>query len=104
MFTVLHTFSDPLSGSEDGALPAGPPTFSSGYVYGVSSIGGDGGGTLFKISTDGAKFFLLHAFSPAAGGSAGLTLGRDSSFYGVSAGGGTSKTGTIFRVTFPKSK
>lgn len=108
IFTVLHTFSDPSSENADGTLPAGPLVFGSGgYVCGVAGGGGEtGGGTLFKVKAQGTKFFTLHDFSAAAEGSSptGLTPGRDGSLYGVSTNGGANGNGTIFRVTFPKSK
>lgn len=108
VFTVLHTFSDPSFENADGALPAGPLVFGSGgSLYGVSGGGGEtGSGTLFKVNTQGTKFFTLHDFSAAADGSSPTSLmpGRDGSLYGVSTNGGANGNGTIFRVTFPKSK
>ena len=108
VFIVLHPFSAPGAENTDGALPACPLVFGSGgYVYGVAGVGGEtGGGNLFKVNTQGTKFFTLHDFSINEGGYtlAGLTHGHDGSLYGVSTSGGANKTGTLFRFAFLQSK
>jgi uncharacterized repeat protein (TIGR03803 family) len=108
VFMVLHTFSDYNLNSADGSFPCGPLAVGpDGRLYGLTSGGGGNGtGTVFKITTDGAEFFTLHDFSPAEGvnASTGLTLGQYGNLYGVSTGGGANGTGTIFRVTFSQSK
>lgn len=105
IFIVLHSFSQTALDSANGSLPAGPLVFGpGGRLYGLTGYGGASGmGTLFKVTTDGAKFFTLHDFSPAEGEHSltGLTQGQDGSLYGVCAEGGANGTGTIFRITFP---
>ncbi len=106
-FTILYTFSDPYVQSGDGWGPSALAFGPEDRLYGVSAGAGEtGGGMLFKISPDGAKFFLVHGFSTEEGGgnAGGLTLGGDGSLYGVSTSGGANKSGTIFRVTFPAAR
>ena len=105
VFTVLHAFSGVSIDNEDGSLPNGPLIFGKdGGLYGLSGMGGESGmGGLFKVSTDGHKFYALHGFTPEEGGypRTGLLLGRDGNLYGVCAHGDAKSGGTIFRVTLP---
>ena len=106
-FTILHTFSNPSTQSGDGWRPSGLVFGSEGMLYGVSAGAGENGGALlFKIRPEGAKFFLVHNFSPeeGSGNDTGLILGSDGNLYGVSTNGGANKTGTIFRVTLHPAK
>jgi len=107
-FTILHSFSQPNFDSADGSLPAGPLVFGpDGRLYGLNGYGGAfGDGTLFKVPTDGAKFFALHDFKPAESEHSltGLTQGQDGNLYGISNDGGANGSGTIFRVAFPAAK
>jgi hypothetical protein len=61
-FTVLHNFTN----SPDGKYPEAGLTLSGNTLYGTSASfggsGGLGGGTLFKINTDGTGFTLLKVF------------------------------------------
>ena len=59
-FTVLHSFGGP---GRDGANPRGALTLSGDTLYGTANFGGrDGGGTVFKINTNGDGFTVLHSF------------------------------------------
>lgn len=75
-----------------------------GNLYGVTRLFGGAGtiGTAFRITTDG-EFKRLDGFSATGprGPLAGLVLGRDGSFYGVTSAGElmTSAGGTFFRLT-----
>ena len=96
-FTVLHTFT---GGSGDGAAPEGSLIISGSTLYGVTSGGGNAGGTgtVFSVGTDGSAFTLLHSFSAGADGANpayGLTL-SGTTLYGTSFGGGA--RGNIFSV------
>jgi uncharacterized repeat protein (TIGR03803 family) len=102
----------------DGANPvAGLVQGSDGNFYGTTeynSYGGGlmgrpfGGGTVFRISTNGA-LTTLYAFGtvtnadgdPLDGANpyAGLVQGSDGSFYGTTYGGGLAGVGTVFRLT-----
>src|SRR6188472_921590 len=85
-FTVLHNFGGP-----EGETPAAPLVQGAdGFLYGVAAHGGDfgvmapdGGGTAFRIDSQGA-FTMLHAFrGPEGAFPVSLIQGRDGSFYGT---------------------
>jgi uncharacterized repeat protein (TIGR03803 family) len=77
-----------------------------GNFYGTTSGGGTGiGGTVFKITPSGA-LSTLYSFCPqfpcldGSNPPAGLELGTDGYFYGVTtSGGGGNGGGTIFQIT-----
>src|SRR5579859_7334413 len=94
VFTNLHSFT----GTNDGANPvAGLVQGSDGNFYGTTEYGGDmstfvtGGGTVFKIGTNGV-LSTLYAFTGGNDGEwpfAGLAQGTDGAFYGTTSMGGT---------------
>jgi uncharacterized repeat protein (TIGR03803 family) len=104
--TVIYSFK----GGSDGAKPVTSLVILGGYLYGTTQNGGssncpsangfEGCGTLFKMTTQGAKS-LLYTFN---GGSDGANpqapvvnvLGV---LYGVTTNGGTGGWGTAFKVT-----
>ena len=106
-FRLLHAFTVDVTGvvpPSDGEFPSGSLTSDgSGNLYGMTMGGGSaGGGTVFRIGTDGWSFQILHSF---AGGPndgwhpvASLVLDRSGNLYGMTAGGGTGSQATIFKV------
>jgi uncharacterized repeat protein (TIGR03803 family) len=64
-FTLLHTFTT----TNGGGGPWASLALAGDSLYGTASYGGisSGSGTLFKISTDGMDFRVLHDFSLAEG-------------------------------------
>jgi len=102
--TSLYSFT----GGNDGANPkAGLVQGSNGYLYGTTFDGGasgrgtNGDGTVFKISQDGV-LTSLYSFTGANDGAnpqAGLAQGIDGNFYGTTENGGTSNSGTIFKMS-----
>jgi uncharacterized repeat protein (TIGR03803 family) len=105
--TTLHNFQG--SASSDGANPAGLLVLgTNGDLYGTTTAGGisggSNGGTFYSIATKG-KIKILYSFNtfanPTSGyyPSAGVTLGNNGSFYGVTFNGGTSAQGTAFEIT-----
>jgi uncharacterized repeat protein (TIGR03803 family) len=98
-FTVLYTFT----GGTDGGFPnGGLIQDSAGNLYGTTGYGGRfKNGTIFKLNHNG-RFKVLHSFG--AGGAGGATpsagLARDSAgtLYGVTAAGGASNQGTVFKL------
>jgi uncharacterized repeat protein (TIGR03803 family) len=101
--TTLHYFS----GGSDGGNPySALVQGSDGDFYGTTSAGGiTTNGTIFKISPGGV-FTNLYLFTGGTDGAdprAGLTLGVDGNFYGVSSAGGTNGYGTLFEVS-PEGK
>jgi len=90
-FSVLHTFT----GGADGANPAaGLVMDRGGRLYGTSSAGAAGFGTVFKLapSGSGSTFSPLYAFTGGADGAtpmAALTFGPDGGLYGTTTYGGS---------------
>src|ERR1039458_3147774 len=110
--TSLYSFT----GGTDGANPsAGLVQGSDGYLYGTTAQAGtNGGGTVFKISTNGAltslySFALLWdtngLFMGSAGPATALVQGSDGNFYGTTSSGGVYMNqygdgyGTVFKIT-----
>jgi uncharacterized repeat protein (TIGR03803 family) len=99
--TVLHTFT----GGSDGSGPLGGfLQGSDGYLYGTTGEGGASGqGVLFRMTTSGTGFAVLHDFH-AASGETPVTLMQHTNgfFYGATnAGGvvnGVNYQGVFFRL------
>ena len=74
-------------------------------MYGTTEGGGDhGSGVLYKLSTDGSGFQVLHQFAgyqgqQTSGPQGELLLGQDGFIYGTQFGGGKYDQGTIFRIS-----
>jgi len=98
-YTLLHEF---VGGEADGFSPYGSLVVNDGVLYGTTQGGGTYDlGTAFSINTDGTVFTVLHSFagSPSDGSDPGATLTLyDGALYGTTAGGGSSWTGTIFKL------
>jgi uncharacterized repeat protein (TIGR03803 family) len=100
---TLHSF---VGYPSDGFSPlAGLIQGSDGNFYGTTEFGGtEFAGTVFRISPNGTYtnlyFFVI---SPSDGSSplAGLVQGSDGSFYGTTYLGGTSNSGTVFKISVP---
>jgi uncharacterized repeat protein (TIGR03803 family) len=101
--TTLYSFT----GGKDGGSPqAGLVQGSDGNLYGTTYGGGDpnggnGNGTVFKISATGA-LTTLYSFPGGKDGRdprAGLVQGSDGNFYGTTVGGGTNLAGTVFKIS-----
>jgi uncharacterized repeat protein (TIGR03803 family) len=98
-FALLHSFD---GGANDGQLPRGDLTLSGSTLYGMTEAGGSsGGGTAFKVNTDGTGFALLHTFTGSGGDgkypNGSLTL-DGSTLYGMTDGGGVTNFGTAFQM------
>jgi uncharacterized repeat protein (TIGR03803 family) len=105
-FTVLKAF-DLTNNNPDGGAPVGGLVMdSSGNLYGatyeggIKSVGGIGGGIVFKIDT-GGNFSILHTFTGGSDGQypyATPTLDASGNLYGTNFYGGTYDSGVIFEV------
>jgi uncharacterized repeat protein (TIGR03803 family) len=97
-FALLHTF---VASTGDGWAPHGSLVLSGSTLYGMTSQGGGGAGSIFQINTDGTGYSRLHAF---AGGTAdgskplGDLLIAGNTLYGPTSLGGTFNLGTIFEI------
>jgi len=101
-YKVIYNFT--TAGTNDGRIPqTGVVQGSDGFLYGVAWAGGaTGQGTLFKVSTAGTGFTLLHSFGTATGDTPGsaLLLHTNGTIYGQTQHGGShSAYGTIFSFT-----
>ena len=100
-FTVLHSFhsTDTVNGY---APTAGLVIGSDGLLYGFNSLGGAlGGGTAFRLKTNGNNFTLLYTFDKNSGGSNPLAtpiLDTNGVMYGITQGGGHSDDGVFFSL------
>jgi uncharacterized repeat protein (TIGR03803 family) len=103
-FTVLHKF---VTYSDDGESPyAGVVEGSGGALYGTTYVGGSAKcGTVFALNKDGTGYTILHSFTGGfADGRypyAGLVEGSDGALYGTTKNGGSSNSGTVYRITGP---
>src|SRR5579859_4867733 len=62
-FTNLYNFS----GGSDGAKPQAPLISSGSKLYGTTSSGGSGNGTVFAVNLDGTGFTTLYSFNGSDG-------------------------------------
>ena len=96
-FALLHSFA-----GGDGSLPYGSLIGSGGALYGMTVNGGASNqGTIFKINSDGNGFALLHSFAGGAGDGTypnGSLIVSGGALYGMTAYGGASNQGTIFKI------
>ena len=106
-FAVLHQFAATNGAAfttftnNEGAYPRGGVILAGDTLYGTTSFGGSsGGGTLFRVKTDGSDFTVLHQFTGASDGIAprsALFLSGDT-LYGTAKTGGSTGNGTVFKV------
>jgi uncharacterized repeat protein (TIGR03803 family) len=111
-FTVLHTFSSPVSNSRgfltnwDGEQPGAGVILSGDTLYGTAYGGGTNGtGVVYSIGTNGTGFTVLHTFtdSPftnsADGGyvRGGLVV-LSNTLYSTTSRGGANSLGIIFAM------
>jgi uncharacterized repeat protein (TIGR03803 family) len=101
---ILYYYSFPCA--TGGALPSAPLVQASdGNFYGTTFEGGDGqgqgNGTIFKMTQKGTVT-ILYSFKGGRDGSspnASFVQATDGKLYGATAGGGSSGSGTLFRIT-----
>lgn len=102
--TILHNFS---GSAGDGAEPYGGVVLDqSGDLYGAASRGGNGYGTLFKLTPAGTET-RLYSFFPAFNGElplGGLTRDSAGNFYGTTSEGGDFTDGTVFELSVTRKE
>jgi uncharacterized repeat protein (TIGR03803 family) len=97
--SVLYSFT----GEADGSTPyAGVIHDSAGYLYGVTTYGGESNcGTVFKLDLTG-NITVLYTFTGEADGcnpEGGLVHDSNGTLYGTTFWGGLDDVGVIFAVT-----
>jgi uncharacterized repeat protein (TIGR03803 family) len=105
-----------LSPDNDGLSPAGGLTLGTdGMLYGTTKFGRagetNGAGTIFRISTSGSGFTVIHRFdgvttsnnvsfnAQGAFVDSELVEGSDTYMYGGARNGGANGTGTVYKVS-----
>ncbi len=102
--TTLYSFCTQPD-CADGSNPVAEMTQGAdGNLYGMTSQGGKGSGTIFGINSSGAlttSYVFCSRPQCADGGNpkGGLIQGADGNFYGTTFAGGTGNKGTVFMVT-----
>ena len=96
--TILHRFTE----YPDGFNPVEGLTFKGRYIYGTAANGGVGGGTIFRLLSDGSGYTTVYNFgqnsSPAFPRC--QLLSRGSSLYGTTGSNvGSVAWGTVFEYT-----
>jgi uncharacterized repeat protein (TIGR03803 family) len=100
-FAVLRILSNGPDLSEGGGYPDGKLVQGAGgALYGTTVQGGSGSGTVFKLNPDGTGFSVLTNFDSftTGFGVSGLLLGTDGALYGAAPYGGSSYSGTVFKL------
>ena len=95
--TPLHNFT----GAPDGAFPQGALVRDrAGNLYGTTTSGGNGDGTVYKIDNTGRETVLFNfdAFVSGINPTSALIQDRAGNLYGI-ADGGPGGAGVVFRVS-----
>ncbi len=103
--TTLYCFTNDDSGA--GPVPnGGLVQGNDGSFYGTTEAGGNGYGSVFKISLNGtfANLYFFHGYGDGLYPTAGLVQGSDGYFYGTTQGtayGGYSGSGfgSVFKIS-----
>ncbi|MFZ0912908.1 MAG: choice-of-anchor tandem repeat GloVer-containing protein, partial [Candidatus Korobacteraceae bacterium] len=99
-FSTLYSFC-PQQYCPDGEYPLGRLVQATdGNFYGTTFNGGQGPGTVYKLTSSGT-LTVLHSFTAYSDGAepyAGLIQATDGNFYGVTTIGGRT-LGTVFKIT-----
>ena len=95
IYNFLHSFG---SQNHDGSGPSADLTPGGNAFYGTTESGGtNGGGTIFKINTDGTGYAILLSLSNSPAPQAGMVLIGDT-LYGTFDTGGSADNGSIFKI------
>jgi uncharacterized repeat protein (TIGR03803 family) len=102
---VVYNFKGNFNSAQDGSWPFAGLTELNGKLYGTTSSGGTGDGTVYTVSTSG-KESVLYRFAggtDAQGPEANLIVARGmlygTSVYGGGSGCGGAGCGTVFSVS-----
>jgi len=106
-FNTLYRFQ----GSPDGEAPQGLVAGPNGALYGTTAYGGDSGyGTVFQLEppaapggawTETVLYRFTNQNSDGANPFASLAVGAHGALYGMTEGGGSNGSGTVFELQPP---
>jgi len=101
-YTNLHNFAVTgyLGTNSEGINPQADLLLSGNTLFGTATGGGTGGGgTVFRVNTDGRSFTNLHSFLSGTGYNplAGVILSGNT-LYGTTEYGGSGYSGTLFKL------
>lgn len=106
VFGVTTTGAEKLfyafKGGSDGAYPRAGLVDVNGTLYGTTSANGNGGGgTVYSISPDGVEKVVYHfgSYRHDARGPQADLINVNGTLYGTTWGGGSSGSGTVFRIS-----
>jgi uncharacterized repeat protein (TIGR03803 family) len=101
-----ESFTYSFGGTPDGADPYGPVVADkAGNLYGTTSAGGkSGAGTVYRMSPKGSSYIetVLYSFQSGTDGDhpySGLIIDQKGALYGTTVEGGTTGSGTVFKLT-----
>lgn len=96
-FEILRSFG---SGGTDGLNPIGALVIDGSFLYGMTSEGGaNGDGTVFRITTAGGSYSVLHSFDGTDGDTPyGSLVVSGGTLYGMATLGGNSAYGVVFSL------
>jgi len=99
---ILYSFQN---GSDGNSPISNLVRDAAGNLYGTTSEGGLGSGTIFKLSPSGGGQWtesVVHAFAGSPDGSSsynGMVVDPFGNFYGATVHGGTSDDGSVYQFT-----
>jgi len=94
-FATLYQFSGLDGGRPDDLVLTQAPA-PDGGIYGATSKGGAGGGTLFCWESVGSVLTTTYSFPGTVRVDAGLMRGKSGGWYGTTYSGGAAGVGSIF--------
>ena len=98
-FSTLHSFNEGIG--PGWVSPSSLTLDAAGNIYGTTTSGGGGHGSVFKIDAATGILATLHSFDGSGGFNplAGVTLDAAGNLYGTTFFGGEHRRGTIFRLS-----
>lgn len=109
-YSIVYSFRRTDPGNNGSVLlPSALIQGLDGALYGTTFYGGitntsatNGFGTVFKLSTGGSNYTVLHNFTGGDGRNpqAGLVSGSDGVLYGTTPNGGYQDAGVVFKLSF----
>jgi uncharacterized repeat protein (TIGR03803 family) len=93
---ILYTFT----GGADGAFPSASVMLdSAGNLYGTTTSGGNGGGTIFELSNTDGTLSVLHTFGRLQNTYYPVMLNAAGDLFGTTGVGGGDGLGTVFSLS-----